>query len=293
MTTLSISYNLLSLPPLVLLCILIIFFSLAGGLGTYFFRKHIKIRILNSHNDVTGNVFAMVGGFYGLLLAFVVFLVWDQFNDAQKNSDIEGSLARSLYRDIKFFPASPDSGSVTPEDVKMLTFIFSNYVKDVITEDSLLDKQGPESPWYVYYRDTVTIKSFNKLFEIIERMNDKEDYKNRRIDQMFRQLNELSTYRSLRGLSSSSEINIYIWVPLWLGGFITAIFAMMMDIENRRLHIFMNSLLGAFIALIFYIIILSDHPFNGTMRIEVNKSIGKILEWEESGMMEHRIKTRH
>jgi hypothetical protein len=284
------TYQLLHLHPVVLLILLMLIFSIAGAFGTYLFRKYIKVRIGHSHNDVAGNTFAMVGGFYGLLLAFVVFLVWDQFNDAQQSADIEGSLAKGLYRDIRFYPAS-DTGIVDHNDIKVLTFAFVNYVEDVLREDSLLDKQGPTSRDYIFYRDVVTVRSFNQVFEIIERSHDIEDYKNQRIDQMFRHLNELSTYRSLRGLAADSEIDLYIWIPLWLGGLITFLFAVLMDLESRRMHVIMNGLLGAFVALIFYIIILSDHPFAGKMRIDMNKSLGKIIEWEYSGMMEKKYDT--
>ncbi len=285
------TYRLLHIHPITLLLLLMFIFSVAGALGTYLFRRYVRLRIGNSHNDVAGNIFAMVGGFYGLLLAFVVFLVWDQFNDAQQCADIEGSLAKGLYRDIKFYPVS-DTGGVSSNDMKILTFAYVNYVEDVLKEDSLLDTKGPTDRDYIFYRDVVTVRSFSQVFEIMERTHDVEDYKNQRIDQMFRHLNELSTYRSLRGLAADSEIDVYLWIPLWLGGIITFLFAVLMDIENRRLHVMMNGLLGAFVALIFYIIIISDHPFAGKMRIDLKKSLGKIVEWEYSGMMEKGYDTK-
>lgn len=281
----SLTYTMLHMDPVLLLFLLILVFATGGALFTYLFRKYIKVRILNSHNDVAGNIFAMVGGFYGLLLAFVVFLVWDQFNDAQQSADIEGSLAKGLYRDIKFYPVDSE-GTVGYNDIKILDLAYVNYIQDALTEDSLMDAEGADSPNYAWYRDTITVRAFNKVFEIVERMHDDEAYKNQRIDQMFRHLNELNTYRSLRGLAVDSDIDIYIWIPLLLGGLITMLFAILMDIENRRLHIVMNGLLGSFVALIFYIIILTDHPFAGKMRIDIHKSLGKIIEWERSGMMD-------
>lgn len=284
-TRLSLTYTMLHMDPVLLLFLLILFFSISGALATYLFRKYIKVRILNSHNDVAGNIFAMVGGFYGLLLAFVVFLVWDQFNDAQQSADIEGSLAKGLYRDIKFYPVDSE-GTVGYNDIKVLDLAYVNYISDALKEDSLMDAEGNDSPNYLWYKDTITVRAFNKVFEIVERMHDDQDYKNQRIDQMFRHLNELNTYRSLRGLAVDSDIDVYIWIPLLLGGLITMLFAILMDIENRRLHIIMNGLLGSFVALIFYIIILTDHPFAGKMRIDIHKSLGKIIEWERSGMMD-------
>jgi hypothetical protein len=85
---------------------------------------------------------------------------------------------------------------------------------------------------------------------------------------MFTALNELATARSLRQLDASSEIPSELWTPLILGGGIIFLFSLMIDVESKRLHILINSLLGAFIGLVIYLIIILDHPFTGQIKIE-------------------------
>jgi hypothetical protein len=267
-----------------MLALFILLFSGVGILCTYLFRKYIKVRMCDSHNEVIANGFAMIGGLYGLILAFVVFLVWDQFNDSQKSADTEGSLYKGLYRDIKFFPEAENDAAVLEK--KRLTSAYIDYLKNVIKEDSLLNELGQKSPQYLYYRDTLTVQSFSHFYKMLEQMHSPEVYKNQRIDVMFKQLNDLATYRGLRGLAVNSEIDFYIWVPLWLGGAIIMLFAFLMKIESVRLHIIVNGLIGAFIALVFYIIVLSDHPFEGALRIDMVKNLGRIVEWERTGMMD-------
>ena len=46
---------------------------------------------------------------------------------------------------------------------------------------------------------------------------------------------------------------------------------MMIDVESKRLHILINSLLGAFIGLVIYLIIILDHPFTGKIKIEATE----------------------
>jgi len=108
---------------------------------------------------------------------------------------------------------------------------------------------------------------FDDVFRQVEKLNAHDP----RIEQMFTALNELATCRSLRQLDASSEIPSEIWTPLILGGIIILLFSMLIDVESRRLHILLNSLLGAFIGLVIYLVIILDHPFSGQIKIEPNE----------------------
>ena len=105
----SISYYMLQMHPVLLFFLTIIISGLVAGLCTYIFRKHIQLKVLRSHNEVTGFLFLAIASFYALLLSFVIFVVWDQFNDSHSNASKEGSSALGLYRDIKFYPDTIES----------------------------------------------------------------------------------------------------------------------------------------------------------------------------------------
>src|SRR5882757_3002892 len=121
------TYFLLQLPPFVLLVMIISFFSILGYAGTYLFRKYVKLKFGRSHNEIVGYVFAVVGGFYGLLMGFVVFLVWDSMSTAQNNDNREGSLARALYRDIRYYPE--------PAKVQPLIDSYLKFVKGAVNTE--------------------------------------------------------------------------------------------------------------------------------------------------------------
>lgn len=256
----DISYSLLRLQPQVLLLLLIVLCSAMGGLTTLVFKKYIRINVLRSHNEVIGYIFAAVGGFYALLLGFVVFLVWSSFSDAQTNANKEGSMAKALYRDIKYYP---DTGRTVA-----LMQDYLAYVNSVVHSE--YPKMEAMKPF-----TTADRESLNKIFKRIEAM----DAGDSRTQLMFHNLNELSIYRSLRQLnaSPSSDISLEIWIPLILGGIIVLIFATLLDVENRKLHALINSLLGAFVGLVIFIIITLDHPFVGKLKVEPDDYL-QILE---------------
>jgi len=240
-----------------------LFFGIGGGIGTWLFRKYIKLKYLRSHNEAVGYIFALLGGFYGLLMGFVVFFVWDSLNQAQNNASHEGSLARGLYRDIRYYP---DSTLMRP--------LMKSYVSYV---HSVVDREYPDMEHLKKF-DIDNRKYFNEVFREMEKLDEHDP----RVEQMFRHLNDLATYRGLRLLDASSEIPIEIWVPLILGSFVILVFAMLVDVESRSLHIVVNALLGAFIGLVIYLIIIIDHPFTGKMRIHPEEYVA-ILEMVKDG----------
>ncbi|OQP68270.1 hypothetical protein A4R26_00210 [Niastella populi] len=251
----------LEFPPLLLLIIIVLLFSLTGIACTYFFRRYVNMKPLRSHNELVGYIFATVGGFYGLLLGFVVFLVWDAVNEAQTNTNREGSIARALYRDIKFYPQ--------PGKAASLKALYIDYIRSVVNEEF------PE----MEAMKPVTANNhvhFNAVFQEMVKL-DKDAY----FSEMFRQLNELAENRSLRFLDATSSIPLEIWLPLLMGGAIILIFAVLVDVESRRLHITANGLLGAFMGLVIYIIIILDHPFTGKLKIEP-EAYKAILQMEKT-----------
>lgn len=242
------AHFMLELPPYLLLFIIVLLFSSTGIACTWFFRRYVNLQPLRSHNELVGYIFATVGGFYGLLLGFVVFLVWDALNGAQTNSSREGSIARALYRDIRFHPK--------PEKVASLKASYVAYVQSVVNEEfPAMEALKPAS--------TINRAAFNEVFKQMVKL-DKDAY----FSEMFERLNELAVSRSLRLLDASSSIPMEIWMPLLLGGAIILVFSVLVDVESRRLHTTVNGFLGAFMGLVIYIIIILDHPFTGKLKIE-------------------------
>ena len=54
-------------------------------------RALVPLALLEPSNDVVGNYLQTLGGIYAVLLAFVVFVVWQQFNDARASVEREAS----------------------------------------------------------------------------------------------------------------------------------------------------------------------------------------------------------
>jgi len=243
-------YYLLQMPPFVLLLVIFIVFGGGGVAGVYLFRKYIKINYKRAHNEAVGYTFAILGGFYGLLLGFVVFFVWDSMKEGHNNADREGSLAKGLYRDIRYYSDS----SQAKRDLMASYVTYVNYV---------IEKEYPAMEHLQEQSDTGRFY-FSNVYNKMEKLRSNDVQK----AQMLGQLNELAIYRSLRQLDANSAMQIEIWVPLLVGAVILLISALMIDVESVKLHMAVTAMLGIFIGMVMYIIILVDHPFTGKIRIE-------------------------
>ena len=62
-------------------------------------RRSVELSTLEAHHDVAGFILAVVGVVYAVLLAFVVVIVWQQFDSSRSDADREATIVLALYQD--------------------------------------------------------------------------------------------------------------------------------------------------------------------------------------------------
>ena len=72
--------------------------------GMVVVRRNVEVSELEAHHDVAGFILAVVGVVYAVLLAFIVIIVWEQYDTAEE-ADTEASLVLALYRDASALDA--------------------------------------------------------------------------------------------------------------------------------------------------------------------------------------------
>ena len=259
----------LQISPVFLFIWIVSLGAIFAGLSTYLFRKFANVKILRSHNEVTGFLFLAIASFYALLLSFIVLVVWDQLNETTGNVSKEGSSAMGLYRDIKYYPDTTAS--------KQLMTVYLDFVYNVV------DDEFPKMEHMQLSRKTP--ESFNKVFFAMERLTAKNPREVQLVGEMFRHLNELAISRGLRTTSMETEISPPMWLPIILGAIITIFCAILLDIEHAKMHILLNSLLGAFIGMFLFTIILLDHPYSGSLGLKPKsyREIFTLEQWSLEG----------
>src|SRR5437763_3536812 len=75
--------------------------------GLHFVRRKYSAEVLKENHEVAAIIFNAFGLFYGVMVAFVVFVTWSGYDDATKNLQLEASEALDLFHGAEAFPDPP------------------------------------------------------------------------------------------------------------------------------------------------------------------------------------------
>ena len=67
-------------------------------------RRKYSAEVLKENHEVAAIIFNAFGLFYGVLVAFVVFVTWSGYDEATKNLQMEASEALDIFHTAATFP---------------------------------------------------------------------------------------------------------------------------------------------------------------------------------------------
>src|ERR1051325_8033691 len=95
---------LLKLPPAVSFFIVSGITSSLALFGMHLVRKKYSAEVLKETHEVAAIIFNAFGLFYGVMVAFVVFVTWTGYDEATKNLQLEASEALDIFHSAAAFP---------------------------------------------------------------------------------------------------------------------------------------------------------------------------------------------
>ncbi len=261
----SLPTHLLALPQwlaILLLVAIAVSYSITGFLVVH---RFIPVKVRQIHNDVAGFVFATLGVIYGVMLALVVLVVWEQFNDAKVNVENESSVALILYKNVVTYPDKTASNAMKEGLLK--------YVRQAVEE---------QRPISVEQSTRGSAATLNQLLSLVDGVIPNSGHELILYTQILENLNELLKYRNLRQQVIHEEIPSVIWIGVLVGAIITISFTFLFGTENFWAHIIMMSMLATAIAVLIYVVIEMDHPTMGSVTIGFPQGYSRILEIAEA-----------
>ncbi|HEY4257652.1 MAG TPA: hypothetical protein VGM66_10585, partial [Candidatus Udaeobacter sp.] len=149
--------------------------------GLHLVRKKYPAEVLKENHEVAAIIFNAFGLFYGVMVAFVVFVTWNGYDDATKNLQMEASQALHLYHSAEGFPDATK---------KIMQQALRNYVASVYNDEVQRMSHGDISLYTGGAHVEVT-RLFSQLGA--EPISNRELYA-----ESLRGLSDLSQYRRLR-----------------------------------------------------------------------------------------------
>ncbi|MFA6971318.1 MAG: DUF4239 domain-containing protein [Gallionella sp.] len=233
-------------------------FVLFGVATVLVVRHFIPHSLLKPHNDISGFVFATLGVIYGVMLAFVVVAILEQYNDAVQTAENESSSAYSLYRDLNLYPNREAAGqSLVALRAYTLSMVHDEY------------PNVKAMKWDAKYQPSlITHKTSAELWKKIGQIAPQNLHEQSIYTIILKDINSMMEYRVQRRLSARTDLPGVIWAVVILGGLIVVGFMSLFGHENIRVHLLITVLLAIVTSSVIYVIVCLNFPFVGSISIE-------------------------
>ena len=213
-------------------------------------RRFSRIERLRQHHDIAGPFFGTVGVIYAVLLAFVVIIVWQNFDQAKKDVISEASHYADLYRDAAAFPEP-----------------YKNHIRGAVETcvSAVVEDEWPKLA--SGQRSELTDDLFMNIWEVYLNYEPQSESERAFYSESIGKLNEAGELRAQRIEDASSGIHMILWFTLLAGGLITIAFTSFFGSKYFRAHMIMSALCATLISLLLFLALVLDYPFTGDMSI--------------------------
>jgi hypothetical protein len=224
---------------------------LAAVLGLILVQRVVPPTQREEHNDVAGFIYAVVGIAYAVLLAFVVIVVWEDYESAKETVESEANELAGVYLLADRFPGS--SGERVQE-------LARSYAKTVVEEEWPLMEEGEASE-----RASALLRELG--FSVLN-VDTGAGAGQVLYDQGLTRMHEVSDARRLRLLETREGLPELLWVVLISGGVVIVTFTYLFGLKNNWAHALMVAALTLVICGILFTIGSFEHPFAGQTKIQ-------------------------
>ena len=240
--------------------------------GLYLVRKKYSADILKQNHEVAAIIFNAFGVLYAVVVAFVVFVTWEGYDDATKNLQLEASQVIDLFGSARAFP-EPAS--------KVIRDGLINYASSVQNDEL---KRMAEGEIGIY-----STGALRNLIGVFDGMEDKSISNRELYMESLRRLNNLAEYRRLRIFAGNDTVPPMMWLVMLVGGLIMILYTYFFGVRNIRAQYIMTSALTIMISLILFLVYVLDHPFTGTGKVS-SKPFAETMEFMQKEYSEPAVR---
>jgi hypothetical protein len=232
--------------------ILIIAMSVLLALaGLVLVHRLVPTPLRESHTAVAGIIYMPLSGLVGVVTAFTVFFVWQQFDAAYKTTQREASELADVYWH------ADDFSDLDRQEVHQLA---QAYAQVVIEEEWPLMAQGREST-----RAWEIVDEIRRCLDKVEpRTSAEQALYSREVTQFDAMVND----RRLRLLESREALPLTLWSVLLIGAPLLITFTYLFGVKNFLVHMVMVAALTLVLTSVLFTIRSLEYPFSGDIQVK-------------------------
>ena len=229
----------------------LIFLLFISGLFLLIKRNRILQRF-TIELDIGGIIYGGIVAVYSILLAFIVVIVWQQYQNTGDRVQEESSKVFNLYRASYAFPDSTIG--------KKIRTTVIDYVNSVVTDEFPSMEYDSTSPH--------TQKKYNDVWAMVYSIHPTTENEKIWYASMVSSVNQFGEARIIRISDIEPSLPPLMWKILLAGGFIIILFAILFKSANNWAHFIKILMFSVVIVFNLMLVNLLDHPYKGLLRIE-------------------------
>lgn len=240
-----------------------ILLSAAGAVvGLYLVRRAVGVEVLREQHEVAGVSFAVIGGFYGVLLAFVLVASWERAERARAITEAEANAIGDLHRQVAELPDASREA---------LRKELSGYVDSVLQVEWEAMSAGAPS--------MQTRKIYLSIWDTILGMNPESGKDVALYQVMIEKLDDFGEARRSRLLYMQNGLPDVIWGFLIVFGMVTVGFTYFFAMPHLLPQAMITGVLAVTIACTLVLILEMQTPFSGVVRVSDRafRVVGELL----------------
>jgi hypothetical protein len=223
--------------------------TLACG-GHVLVRRSFPSTDFIEHNEVAGFIFAVVGVFFAVLLAFLTVIVWENFAQAEQRAQSEVDAATDVWR---------LSRHLRPPDARPLRADLRRYTESVIAEEWPDMRQGRSS--------ARTQRLMVALIDDAAGMDASNLHQATLQNAVLERVQRMADLRRRRIYDNQSGIPPLLWLGLLVGVCTVIAFVYFFGMKDFRVQLLMTAATAIIIGVSFALILELDYPFRGGVSI--------------------------
>ena len=236
--------------PLPAAVIIIVFIETISLIGLLLARRFVLPRLHYDQdaNDAVSGTVQAIGVFYGITVGLIAVGVWNTNSNSSDLVSKEAVAIGTLYRDVGGYP-SPLRDELRADLRRYAVFVI-------------------EQAWPAQKRGEG--QKINGATPILDDFQNKlHSFVPSNLGQSALHTESLSAYngfleaRRLRVDAVNSGLSMVMWAVIWAGAAISIGVAYFFNIPDVKLHVILVSLMGGFLGVLLFMIVVNDRPFSG------------------------------
>jgi hypothetical protein len=202
------------------------------------------------HNEIIGWQVSVLGTTYAVIMGFMLYAVWTDFNAAEMTADSEANSLVNIFR---------LSQGLAPADRDQIQKLSREYADSMINEE-----------WPAMNSGNLSLHAHNivqQLWAATMQAKPASLGEQTSWNHVLTELTNMTEHRRLRELQSNSKLPGILWLVLIVGGVLTTLSSCLFGTDNFKLHAIQVFSLSFLLALALVAIADIDRPFRGAVHV--------------------------